>query len=118
MARFPAWVRKTMWRKMSAAAQQNACEAMIAVRDGSGVAAARGIPPEPAWIKGAPGRDRDADVELLFRRVRRRLLREESARVQRVAAKIRLQSTCTHPNWSEGKSTRLCLVCGLIANVA
>ncbi len=92
MSYFPAWIRKTMWRRFSAAEQQNAIQATMAFYQvgslrNQEMALMRGLPERPIWIKladdGVP-HNPSADLNFLLKRVARRLSREQKEFLQRV----------------------------------
>lgn len=116
MARFPSWIRKTMWRKMSAAEQGNALGAITAMLGAntfnSNMAMLRGIPADPVWVKFNPiGKDTGYDLRILERRVVRRLSRAQ----KEMAHRIKMAKLCKH-NFvgAPGVATKACSLCGAV----
>lgn len=109
MARFPKTFRKTMWRKMSAVSQVNALGAtrsMLMPDAADAMAVLRGIPPDPAWLKGRPTMD---DIDFLSRRAIRRLRVSQKSQNRREAAK----KICVHEFVvTPGVRTKACSKCG------
>lgn len=123
MARFPAWISKTQWRKLTPQQQANGLSAMRLLAgefpmEGQ-TAAMRGVPErEPSWIKGTPDPlRRHADLGLLERRTRRRMVAAARASNARQLAKDYQQARCRHefPPLEAGMSTVRCPKCGKIA---
>lgn len=109
MSAFPSWMNKTAWRKASAGERENM---LAAARAQAGMsvdpmALMRGIPEQPAFLRGTP----DAfGIRYLARQLQRRAHREQAEWRDRE----KRRRSCRH-KWDERHPTRrACVLCGKV----
>lgn len=121
MSHFPESVSKTQWQRMGSGARLAAAQALLASYEvsrsggasvGGTIALLRGLPERPVWKRSEPTAKH---CDLLIKRAKRKLGREQKEMVHRSRVLQKSQQACQHV-WQEhdGLSTRNCTKCGAI----